>query len=596
VLDVARKCFAMVETRQRRRWLILVLLGFVASGLEMVGALLVLVLLGLVADPSGTLDVPLVGDIRRFAGGMDEQTLLIAVASGMAVFFLLRAAFQVFVTYAQHRVMNRAGARIASRLVIGYLSMPYAFHLQRNTADLIRTAQAAATTVVGRAFLPLIRVTSDAIMVVALAGVLLLISPIAMATAVVVVGGAAAFLLLFLQPRLKRAGRTAHEMTARCFRSLQQSLHGVRDVKLLGRERHFAREYASSVDRFARAQYLVGTGTDLPRHVMETALLGFILVFFIIAISTGTGGEQILSVLGGFAYVGLRLQPSLNRMLTSLTQLKFATASVDEVHADLTRVGDVTPRQPQRHVEPRAFEESLHLDHIDFQYEGTETPALSGIDLRIRPGETIGICGTTGSGKTTLVDLMTGLLVPSGGRITIDGDDLQDDVVAWQRGLGVVPQMVFLTDDTLRRNIALGVPDHRIDETAVRDAISLAQLDSYIESLPLGLDTVVGERGVRISGGQRQRIAIARALYRRARVLFFDEGTSALDNATEAELMRSLELLRGDHTIVLIAHRLSTVRNCDRIAYLEDGRLTGLDTYERLLAGNAGFRTLAVER
>jgi ATP-binding cassette, subfamily B, bacterial PglK len=594
MLDVTRKCFELIGRSNRRTWSILVVLGVLASWLEIVGALLVLILLGLVADPSGAVQVPLVGDLERLVGPTDDPRVLLWLAGGMTAFFLLRAAFQIFVTYVQHRVANQTGARIANELVMSYISMPYALHLQRNTADLIRTAHAAATTVVGKAFIPIIRIGSDAIMVVALSLVLFLVSPIAMATAVIVVGAAAALMLLAVQPRLKRVGRTAHEMTARCFRSLQQSLHGVRDVKLLGRERYFAEEYASSLDRFARAQYLVGTGTDLPRHVMETAIVGFILVFFMVAVAAETASAEILSVLGAFGYVGLRLQPSLNRALTAVTQLKFATASVDEVHSDVMRLRPRRVELAVREAQPRRFERSLLLDGVSFRYDGTDELALEDIHLDVRPGETIGICGTTGSGKTTLVDIMTGLLTPTSGRVLLDGQDLHDDLAGWHRGLGVVPQMVFLVDDTLRRNVALGVPDAEIDGDDVADALALAQLDAFVASLPAGLDTVVGERGVRISGGQRQRIAIARALYRRAKVLFFDEGTSALDNTTESELMRSLEELRGDHTIVLIAHRLSTVRNCDRIVYLQGGRVAGLGSYDELLHDNVGFRTLAV--
>jgi ATP-binding cassette, subfamily B, bacterial PglK len=211
----------------------------------------------------------------------------------------------------------------------------------------------------------------------------------------------------------------------------------------------------------------------------------------------------------------------------------------------------------------------------------------------IRPGEQVGICGPTGGGKTTLTDVITGLLQPTAGRVTVDGRDLVEFDRNWQANLGIVAQMVFLTDDTLRRNIALGIPDEQIDDDALREAVKLAQLESFVAELPEGLDTTVGERGVRVSGGQRQRIAIARALYRKPEVLIFDEGTSALDNATEAQLMASIEALRGKHTIILVAHRLSTVRHSDRIVFLEHGRMTGTGTYDELRETNVAFREMA---
>ncbi len=222
-----------------------------------------------------------------------------------------------------------------------------------------------------------------------------------------------------------------------------------------------------------------------------------------------------------------------------------------------------------------------------------ESQALANVSLTIRRGEQIGICGPTGGGKSTLVDLMAGLLSPASGRILVDGQDIAHNTAGWQRNIGMVPQMVFLIDDTLRRNIALGTADKAIDETALTQAVRLAQLEDFIGSLPRGLDTVVGERGIRLSGGQRQRIAIARALYSKPQVLIFDEGTSALDNATEQELMQALKLLRSNHTILLVAHRLSTVRDADRVVFVEDARVVGIDTFEGLSQSNRSFQRMA---
>ena len=591
VWGVVRKCFDLIGREHRRRWIGLVVLAVVASGLEMLGALLVFLLLALVADPGAELALPIVGDLRRLAGDIDETTLLVGMAVVMGLFFVVRAAVQTGVTYAQHRVAHNAGARLANRLAAGYLTLPYAFHLQRNTSDLIRNANPAVMTVVAQAFVPIIRVTADAILTVGLLAVMVVVSPVATVIAVVVVGGAGGLLLAVVQPRLKHLGKVTHRENQATLLALQQPLHGLRDIKLLGRERFFARQYAGSRGRLARATYLRATATELPRHVMETALIGFILVFFVLAVVAGTATDEVLSVLGLFAYAGLRLQPSLNRIISGLNELKYATAAVDEVHQELRLVEHAAV--PPEDDPPRPFRDGLVMDGVSFRYEGADQEALRDVDLTIRPHETLGICGTTGSGKTTLVDLLTGLLEPTGGRVLVDGQDLRDDPRGWQRNLGVVPQMVFLIDDTLRRNIALGVPDEDIDEDAVREAIRLAQIDDFVARSPDGLDTVVGERGVRISGGQRQRIAIARALYQRASVLVFDEGTSALDNTTEAQLMGALDGLRGGYTIILVAHRLSTVRDCDRIVFVEGGRVTGLDTYDNLVSANEGFRALA---
>jgi ATP-binding cassette, subfamily B, bacterial PglK len=591
MIETVRRTFHLMARERRSRWWLLVALATFASVLEMVGAVLVYVLLGLVADPSGEIDLPLLGDIRGLFQGVDESSLLLAVAGLMAAFFIFRAAAQVFVTYVQNRVAHNAGARLANRLAVGYLYLPYAFHLQRNSSDIVRNANQSILGLISQAVLPMIHVAADSILALGLLTVMLVVSPLATALAVTVVGGAAVLLLFFVQPRLKLQGRAYHAAHGATMRALYQPLNGVRDIKVLGREAYFGEVYRRSRDRLARTMYLRGTLTDMPRHVIELALIGFMLAFFALAVVTGAAQEEVLSTLGLFAYAGLRLQPSLFRIVKGLNELKFANAPIEDIHADLLLVEEATRAVDAGEVLP--FDSELRLEGVSFSYEGTDEIAISDVNLCIPAGEVVGICGPTGGGKTTLVDLMTGLLVPTGGLITVDGVDLAGHERAWQRNLGVVPQMVFLTDDTLRRNIAFGVPDHEIDDRALTTAVDLAQLRSFVDKLPDGLDSEVGERGVRISGGQRQRIAIARALYRGAKVLVLDEGTSALDNATEQQFMQALDALRQDRTILMVAHRLSTVRDCDQIIYVEDGRVAGVGTYESLSRDNAGFRSLA---
>jgi ATP-binding cassette, subfamily B, bacterial PglK len=592
VLTTLRHALHLIGRDQRRRWIFLIFLAVAVSGLEMVGAVLVFVLLSLVVDPDGAIEIPVIGDVRDLAGDMDEQTLLLSLIVIMAVFFVLRAGVKVGAKYLQYRVAHNAGARLSNRLAEGYLAWPYASHLRRNSAELIRNAQQAVMEVVTGVFIPLILVAAETILTIGLLAVMLVIAPAATALAVVIVGGAAGVLLLIVQPRLKRIGRTAHRMSRDTLRSMQQSLHGIRDIKVLGREHYFATEYGQKRLKLARARYLRATASALPAVVIETALLGFILISFGIAIVGGFDSREMLSILGLFAYVGLRLQPSLQSIIGGMNELKHSTAPLEDIHRDLLEVESL-PRSPGQ-VTPLPFQDALRVESVDFAYEGTEGYVLSGIDLTIRPGEQIGICGPTGGGKTTLVDIIIGLLQPSSGRVSVDGVDIADNVQAWQRNLGVVPQMVFLTDDTLRRNIALGVPDDEIDGEAIAEAVELAQLEEFVAGLPNGLDTTVGERGVRISGGQRQRIAIARALYRRPEVLIFDEGTSALDNATESQLMASIDQLRGAHTIILVAHRLSTVQTSDTVVFMESGRIRGLGSFDALARDNAAFRALAV--
>jgi ATP-binding cassette, subfamily B, bacterial PglK len=594
VLETIHKTLHLLRREQRGRWVALVGLAIVASGLEMMGALLVYLLLALVADPASSPGLPLVGNVREFTSGVDDTTVLLMVAAVVAVFFVTRAVFQTFVAYAQQRIAHNAGARLSRRLTSGYLLQPYSFHLRRATADLIRTGHQAVIDVVTRGFLPLINVTASVILVIGMVVIMVLVAPLATAMAVVVVGSAALILLRVVQPRFRNAGESTYEELGATLRSLQQALQGIRDIKLLGRDRYFAEQYGESRDRLSRAYYTHGTLAEMPRHVMETSLVVFILVFFATAVLAGAATEEVVSVLGLFAYAGLRLQPSLYKMVGGLNELKYSSAAIDAIEADLGMAESVLQRRAsEEESPPLRFERELRLEHVTFGYEQGDRPALVDVDLTIVPGQVVGVCGPTGGGKSTLIDLVTGLLDPVSGRVCVDGEDVHEHPQAWQRDLGVVPQLVFLVDDTLRRNIALGIPDEAIDHAAIAEAVRLAQLDEVVAALPDGLDTVVGEQGIRLSGGQRQRVAIARALYGRPDVLLFDEGTSALDNTTEAQLMGALAELRGRHTIILVAHRLSTVRDCDLIILVAEGRVAGLGTYDELLESNRTFQELA---
>jgi ATP-binding cassette subfamily C protein len=559
--------------------------------MEVIAAAMIYMLLGLVANPNGEMNLPLIGDLRSHLGDIDERTLLLSLIGIMIAFFAMRAVILVAAEYIQSRVVQQAAARLSTKLVSGYLRFPFAFHLQHNSAELIRNSHQVTLDLASTAFNPIIRIGAETVLVIGILALLIAVSPIGAAMAVVVVGGTSAVLLFIVQPRLKRFGLTAHAMHKETLRALQQSFEGVKDIKVLGREDSFANSYSRSRRRLARSLYVRTAMYQLPPVAMETALIAFILIFFAVTVARGSEGQDALSVLGLFGYAGLRLQPSLKTITGGLNSLKFAAAPAADLHRDL-RMIEQQPAE-DRSAEPFPFEHDLRLEGVRFRYEGTDSDALADVDLVIKRGEQIGICGPTGGGKSTMIDLIVGLLTPSAGRVLVDGRDIASNTRGWQRNLGMVPQMVFLTDDTLTHNIALGVPDAEIDKTALEEAVHLAQLDDFIASLPAGLDTVVGEHGVRLSGGQRQRIAIARALYNRPEVLVFDEGTSALDNTTEQELMHSLKKLRGAHTILLIAHRLSTVRDADRVIFVKDGRVEGIDTFEGLKSSNPSFREMA---
>jgi ATP-binding cassette subfamily C protein len=390
---------------------------------------------------------------------------------------------------------------------------------------------------------------------------------------------------------LGRLGNITKRSVKESLGSLQESLHGIRDIKVLGRERFFAEKFRSARELLARAKYLYPTVSSIPSLVIETLLVVFILGF----VAFGSGDSAVagasLPVLGLFAYAGLRMIPAMSGIVSSVNQIRYGGAAVETVATNLEMIDNDSDAMPTGVAAPMDFRDRIELDRVEFSYE-TGSEVLKGIDLVIRRGESIGVVGTTGAGKSTLIDLILGLLHPTAGQITVDGHPLHHDLRSWRACLGLVPQSIFLLDDTMRSNIAYGIKDADIDEQALHDAVELSQLRAFIDSLAEGLDTVVGERGVRISGGQRQRVAIARALYRKPEVLIFDEGTASLDNLTEAALLRALEDLKGAHTIITVAHRLTTVKSCDRIILLADGEIVDEGTYEDLRTRNVTFREM----
>ena len=596
MLITLRQVVAFIEPGQRVRWVGLAVIALVLSGLEAAGALLIYLVLRLVAEPGADLTIPVLGDLRELFPGLATTELVTRTAAFVAVFFLLRGVITVGLGYIQARVIEDAGVRLSSRLLMEYLRMPYPLHLRRNSAELIRNVNESVGGVVGLVLTPLFKLASEALIVLALAGVLLANAPLALLLATAVLGPVVLVLLRFVQPRIAELGRTAHTLGEATLKSLQQSLHGFRDVKILGREQYFHGRFRDAREGIARAHYLRKTLGELPRITLETALVLFILVVLGVSVR-GTGSPQeSLAVLGLFGYAALRILPALNRVVLQMNDLRYGAAAAAQVYGDLQMLGQDGRfldgvREAGGEVLP--LRGVISIAGVTYRYESAHVDALTGVDLTITRGESIGVAGPSGGGKSTLLDVVLGLLPPTEGAVRVDGVDIQTSLAAWHRNLGVVPQAVYLLDDTLRRNIALGLEDDEIDEDRLSKAVRLAQLDAFVAELPAGLDTMVGERGVRVSGGQRQRVAIARALYRQPEVLVFDEATSALDNLTEAELVDDLEHLRGEQTMIIVAHRLTTVRRCDRIALVRDGRIVDVGAYDELLESSADFQQLA---
>ncbi len=582
----------LIPRGEVKKWVAMASLGLVLAAAESMAAILIAVLVDtMIPTGESSIDLPIVGDVTSWLPGATQAEQLRYLAIGMAIFFLAKAGLKLFETYVRSRVTQNTGARLANKLFAGYLSMPYKFHIAHNSSELMRNASWAANEVVTNYLTPIAIGLTDVAMLLFLLGVLVLAAPTATLLILVLLLPITLLVMRIVRPSLNRLGKVTKKSVQESLGSLQESLHGIRDVKVLGRERFFDAEFRRTRRQLARSSYLYPTVAQIPSLLIETLLVLAVLGFVAFRGGQGEVATASLPFLGLFAYAGLRMMPAMSSIVAAVNRIRYGQSVAETIATNIEMIDDEAEPVPSHDSDPIEFTTAIELEEVDFDYEdGTEV--IRDLSLTIGRGESIGIVGSTGAGKSTLLDLILGLLQPTAGRITIDGLDLGPRVREWQAAIGLVPQSIYLLDDTIRRNVAFGVPDDQIDESALDDAIRLARLETFVDALPQGLETAVGERGVRLSGGQRQRVAIARALYRRPQVLIFDEGTASLDNLTEAELLRAIEGLRGERTIITVAHRLTTVQNCDRVILLAAGEIVDQGRYEELRDRNRTFREM----
>jgi ATP-binding cassette, subfamily B, bacterial PglK len=564
------KIWFLLTPQQRKSAIGLLGLMIIGMVLETLGVGLVIPVIALITDENLAKSYPRLQPALEFLGNPDQKTIIVGAMLSLVGIYLIKAVFLGFLVWRQSRFAFGIQANISQQLFTTYLRQPYMFHLQRNSATLIQNTTQEVGQFTFGAILPGMGLITESLVVVGLASLLLIAEPIGAVAVVITLGSAAIIFHKFTRRKVTSLGTSRQFHDRLKLQHLQQGLGGAKDVKLLGRENDFLSQYKNHSDQIALIGQRMQTLTQLPRLWIELLAMIGLASIVLIMVAQGKSIGAIVPTLGLFAAAAFRLMPSVNRILNYTQSMRYGLATTNTLCAEL-KLNSSAPNAASTIIAPW---QEITLRDVCFTYPNTPAPALNHLSLAIQRGETVGFVGPSGSGKSTLVDAVLGLLTPSAGTILVGNSDIQNNLRGWQNQIGYVPQSIYLTDDSLRRNVAFGLADDKIDNTAVARAIRSAQLEEFVCTLPEGLETVVGERGIRLSGGQRQRIGIARALYHDPSVLVLDEATSALDTATEQGVMEAITALHGTKTILIVAHRLSTVEHCDRLYRLECGAMT----------------------
>jgi len=569
-MDALRKTWQLLNARERRSETPRQMLMLVGMVLETLGVGLVIPALSLMTQEDLAGRFPVLGPLIAWLGNPGRERLVMIGMVALVAAYLLKAAFLVFMVARQTHFVFGVQAQLSQRLFAGYLRQPYTFHLQRNSAQLIRNAVGETELFSKMALMTGLTLLTELLVVAGITALLLAVEPVGAIVVMGMLGASALAFHWFTDKRIVSWGKKRQVHEGRRIQHLQQGLGGVKEVKVLGREEAFLAQYREHASGAAFAARHQATLQQVPRIALELLAVCGLAALVLLMLGRNRPIDSLLPTLGLFAAAAFRLLPSANRVITSIHNVRFSLPVIEVLYAETRALADAAPSSS---AVPTELRDAITLEDVSFRYTAAGAHVLSDVSLCIRRGTSVGFIGGSGAGKSTLVDIILGLLAPDAGRVCVDGRDIREDRRGWQNLIGYVPQSVFLTDDSLRRNVAFGLPDEAIDEDAVWRALAAAQLEKFVRSLPEGLDTTVGERGIRLSGGQLQRIGIARALYRDPPVLVLDEATSSLDGATEASVMEAVHALHGRKTVIIVAHRMSTVAECDALVRLEEGRI-----------------------
>ncbi len=560
---------------------VLILIGGI---LETLGVSMMLPVVDAVMDPDKFMQKSYVQKIAGFFHIQSARQLIIGMLLLMIALFVVKNAYLLFQIYVQNTFVTRNRNRMISRVMREFLNRPYEDYLGADIPTVFRLTDSDIPNAF-QLILVLIQMITEIVVAVSICIVLVVVvSPLISIGCGLLFLGMTLIITKVLKPRLNAIGRKNQEIQSRIAKWRIQSIYGLKDVKVLHREEFFVRNYYESGAIGANVARNYAVMNNAPRLLIETIFIATMLTFILVFAVQGGDFTTLISKLTAFAMAAIRVMPATNRINTYLSEIAYAQPCLDYLYENLTENmkqdvnGSVTgllgEKEKKEENPPLTLTDKISLDHISYTYPNTDKPIFTDAHMEVKKGQSVGIMGPSGAGKSTIVDILLGLLHVQAGTITCDGRDVFENYPSWLSKIGYIPQSIYLIDESIRDNIAFGIDADKIDDKRIWEALEEAQLKQFVEELPEGLDTTIGDRGVRISGGQRQRLGIARALYYNPEILVFDEATSALDGDTETAVMEAINSFHGKKTMVIIAHRLNTIEKCDVIYKVEDGKIT----------------------
>lgn len=582
VFRVIKKFRQILSRHQKIRIFELILIMILGGFLELGTVSLVWPFVSVAMAPETVMENPIVARICDMIGINSSRGLLIMIACALAALFLTKSIYLLAEYNVQYRFVYSNMLETKKRIFDNFIHRPYEYFLKVNSGEIMRIMSDDITETFSMLSTIMV-IFSETVVSVMLITTVFVISP--MVTLVMAVLMILLLIIIsgFIKPILRKAGIDTQISAADMNKWMLQSIQGIKEIKVMNREDFFGKNYEMSGEKLIYAERRRQILTITPRFLIEAVSMATMFVLLAILLSGGQSLEKLIPIISAVAMAAVRLLPSVNRISSAMAIVSYSEPKLDKLIENLRILSDkdtVSLTMDLRNMETRDYNaiklscnDSVMMDHVTYHYPGADMLIFDDACMEIKIGESIGIIGESGAGKTTAVDIILGLLKLEKGRILLDGRDIRENMSSWLENVGYIPQSIFMLDDTIRANVVFGMNDDVIDNDDVWEALREASLFDFVKSLPNGLETEIGERGTRLSGGQKQRIGIARALYRKPKVLIFDEATSALDNATEAVIMESIEALHGKKTLIIIAHRLTTIEMCDHVYKVESGKI-----------------------